>query len=103
MPLIDDRLETDWDSFKELWADVTKFMEEHPTHVIIPADDPNKGRYGWVAFIETMSLNIDDEQAKEWTIQVSIIRKEAPEITEDLFTNEGRLKMCRVLCEGRFK
>jgi len=101
MSFLDDKLDTDWGSFKELWADVTKFMEEHPTHVIIPADDPNKGRYGWVAYINSMSLNIEDEQMKEWTIPVSIIHKEAPEITKDLFTCEGRLKMCRILCAGR--
>lgn len=97
-----DKLDTDWDSFQELWADVTKFMEEHPTHVIIPADDPHTCRYGWVAYIKCTSLN-EDEQLKSWTIPATIIRKEEPDRTPDLFTAEGRLNMCRELSKGRLK
>lgn len=99
MSSIHDKLDTDWDSFQELWDDVTKFMAEHPTHEIIPADDPNKGRYGWVAFIG--GIYVEDEQLKEWTIPASIIRKEAANITKDLFTSEGRLNMCRAFLRPR--
>jgi hypothetical protein len=90
------KLPTDWDSFQELWEDVTKFMKEHPNHEIITADNPRAERCGWVAYLINYGIGpLEDEQMKEWTIPLHLIKPS--EVTKDMFTNEGRLNMCRAL------
>lgn len=96
--LDDTPIDTDLDSFKELWDDVKQFMKEHPNHIIICADDPGSlhdppriPRYGWMAFIPIYSFNIEDEQRNEWTIPCSCLKDDP--IKEELMTSEGKLKM----------
>ncbi|MCK9567905.1 hypothetical protein M0R72_03015 [Candidatus Pacearchaeota archaeon] len=92
-PKLDDTpLDTDWDSFKELWEDVKGFMKTHPDHIILCADDPVRGRWGWVAYIPG---GVEDEQEKEWTIPLSCITD--PATKQSLTTSEGKLEMIRAL------
>jgi hypothetical protein len=71
---------TDWNDIHELWDDMKKFASEHPNHTFIPADDPGfhhdpvrVPRLGWSAFLK-VELG-GDEQAKEWTITLSNLKK----------------------------
>jgi hypothetical protein len=88
-------LDTDFNSFRELWEDLRKFAKEHPDHKIIWADDPGFHhtpqripRIGVSAFL----TNSEDEQAKEWTIPVSNMKTdEFPDVLRRAFqTARGR-------------
>lgn len=85
-------LDTDWDSFQELWEDVKEFMKKHPDHIILCADDPVHSRYGWVAYIPG---GVEEEQEKEWTIPLSCIQDSATK--QLLTTSESKLEMIRAL------
>jgi hypothetical protein len=85
-------LDTDWDSFEELWEDVQEFMKTHPNHIILCADDPIHGRYGWIAYIPG---GVEDEQEMEWTIPILCIKDSATKTA--LTTSDGKLEMLRAL------
>jgi hypothetical protein len=87
------RLDTDWDDLNELFADIRKYVKEHPGVEVMSADDPGVGytppripRLGWSAFqiqpTEHACENVRrlargepaiewDEQARYWTIPVA--------------------------------
>lgn len=66
-------VKTDWDSFEELWADVTQFMQDNPKWKLLPMDNPKYLRAGWTAFFQPEN---GEEQNKIWTIKLSKLSKE---------------------------
>lgn len=88
--VFNDKLDTDWDSFEELWEDVKEFIKTHPDHSIICADDPAHGRYGWVAFVPGQG-----EDEREWTIPCSYITN--PDTKKLLTKSESKFEMIRAL------
>jgi hypothetical protein len=88
-------MDTDYDSFKQLWEDITVFVNEHQDHEIICADYPGGGfvtpRLGWQA------LNINGEKIKEWTLAVDHIKDAPDKIKESLKSYDGKMNMIKSL------
>ncbi len=92
-------LDTDWGDIHDLLDDMMRFVNEHPDHKVICADDPGcnhtpprVGRLGWVAYLEQ-----PDEQVKMWTITVGnvcrTIRRKDPRL--NLSDRQGMLEQLR--------
>jgi hypothetical protein len=98
-------LETDWESFDELWMDMKKFGASHPKHTFLCADDPGFHyspsripRLGWTAFLEVAPNSGQDEEPKCWTITIENFKKHNTLGVEGIFkTAVGRQKMLELI------
>lgn len=88
--LDDSPLDSDFNSFEELWADLLAYVEKHPYYQFLCADDPGFHtrripRMGWVAYEtpETATSN----PAKEWTIPLTKLKTSLARLGSDTETS----------------